>query len=127
LVVIGITRCECRSENVAAFLHCDQATRIEKKDWFIVALFMNRCHWLNASFVLQASYAGALAFVGGRAGSFFSAQRCLPWLSLHSQGDSKVTSGAAAAVVQKRATASVNVVRVIACRSHIILSLRCGA
>src|SRR4029077_18649073 len=60
----------------------------------------------------------ALASVGGNAGSFFSAQRCLPWLSRHSQGDSNVTSGAAAAGPQRRATAIVSVVRVIAGRSY---------
>src|SRR5262249_15133532 len=40
-------------------------------------------------------------------------QRCLPWLSRHSQGDSKVMSGADSAVVQRQATAIVNVTRVI--------------
>ena len=40
-------------------------------------------------------------------------QRCLPWLSRHSQGDSNVTGrGVAAAVVQRRATAIVNVARI---------------
>jgi hypothetical protein len=48
----------------------------------------------------------ALASVGGCAGSFFSAQRCLPRFSLHSQGDSYVTSGAAAAVLQTRTIAA---------------------
>jgi len=56
----------------------------------------------------------ALASEGGRAGSFFSDQRCLPWLSRHSQGDSYVTSGAAAAALQRQATTIVSVARVIA-------------
>jgi hypothetical protein len=59
-----------------------------------------------------------LASVGGNAGSFFSAQRCLPWLSRHSQGDSNVTNGAAAAVPQRKATAIVSVARIIAARSY---------
>jgi hypothetical protein len=45
----------------------------------------------------------AFASVGGMAGSFFSAQRCLPWLSLHSQGNSNATSGVAVAAVQRKA------------------------
>src|SRR5438270_5642805 len=55
----------------------------------------------------------ALASTGGVEGSFFTAQRCSPWLSRHEQGDSNVTGGAAAAP-QRKATATVNVARVIA-------------
>src|SRR2546426_12017523 len=50
----------------------------------------------------------ALASTGGVEGSFFTAQRCSPWLSRHSQGDSNVTGdGAAAAALQRQATATV--------------------
>jgi hypothetical protein len=53
-------------------------------------------------------------------------QRCLPWLSRHSHGDSNVTGGEFAAPMQRGATAAiVNVARVIA-PVHITLSLPCG-
>jgi hypothetical protein len=39
-------------------------------------------------------------------------------LSRHSHGDSYVTSGAAAAVLQRKATAIVNVARLICARSY---------
>src|SRR5260370_5524642 len=39
----------------------------------------------------------ALASIGGVEGSFFTAQRCSPWLSRHSHGDSNVTGGVQAA------------------------------
>src|SRR6266481_3471392 len=62
----------------------------------------------------------ALASVGGVEGSFFTAQRCSPWLSRHSHGDSKVTGGdVAAAALERSATAAiVNVARVISAPSY---------
>ena len=46
----------------------------------------------------------ALASVGGGDGSFFTDERCSPWLSRHEQGDSKVNGGdSAAAAVQRSA------------------------
>src|SRR5438094_10454199 len=66
----------------------------------------------------------ALASTGGFEGSFFTAQRCSPWLSRHSQGDSNVTGGAAA-IQRKAIAATVNSARVIA-SVHITLSLSCG-
>src|SRR6266480_7190828 len=58
----------------------------------------------------------ALTSTGGVEGSFFTAQRCSPWLSRHEHGDSKVTGGevAAAALQRKAIAAIVNIVRVIA-------------
>ncbi len=54
----------------------------------------------------------ALASTGGVEGSFFTAQRCSPWLSRQSQGDSNVTGGAAA--MQRKAIAAiVNFSRII--------------
>src|SRR6266480_157891 len=67
----------------------------------------------------------ALASTGGVDGSFFTAQRCSPWLSRHSQGDSNVTGGdVAAAALQRNAIAViVNVVRVIAsCSYHFVVA-----
>jgi hypothetical protein len=67
-----------------------------------------------------------LASTGGVEGSFFTAQRCSPWLSRHSHGDSNVTGSELAAAMQRNATAAiVNVARVIA-TVHITLSLLCG-
>jgi len=63
----------------------------------------------------------ALASTGGVEGSFFTAQRCSPWLSRHSHGDSNVT-GAAAALERKAIAAIVNFARVIS-PVHITLSL----
>src|SRR5438874_13063940 len=68
----------------------------------------------------------ALASTGGVEGSFFTAQRCSPWLSRHSQGDSNVTGGdVAAAALQRNATAAiVNVARVIApCSYHFVIAV----
>src|SRR5438093_2467961 len=49
----------------------------------------------------------ALASTGGVEGSFFTAQRCSPWLSRHSHGDSNVTGGpVVAAVLQRNAIAA---------------------
>jgi hypothetical protein len=69
----------------------------------------------------------ALASTGGVEGSFFTAQRCSPWLSRHEQGDSKVTGGDSAAAVLKRKVRrpNANSMRIIA-TVHIILSLPCG-
>jgi hypothetical protein len=53
-------------------------------------------------------------------------QRCLPWLSRHLQGDSYVTSGAPAAVLQRKAAVMSVAARVIA-PVHSTLSLPCGA
>jgi hypothetical protein len=48
----------------------------------------------------------ALESTGGVEGSFFTAQRCSPWLSRHSHGDSNVTGGdVAAATLQRNAIA----------------------
>jgi hypothetical protein len=58
--------------------------------------------------------------------SFFSAQRCLPWLSRQSQGDSYVTSGAATAVRQKSPTAIAKLTARIDVPGHSTLSLPCG-
>src|SRR5213592_1956534 len=50
----------------------------------------------------------ALASTGGVEGSFFTAQRCSPWLSRHSQGDSNVTGGGvSAAALERRAIAAI--------------------
>jgi hypothetical protein len=68
----------------------------------------------------------ALASTGGVEGSFFTAQRCSPWLSRHSHGDSNVIGSAVAAALQRNAIAAiVNVARVIA-PVHITLSLSSG-
>src|SRR4030095_618607 len=68
----------------------------------------------------------ALASTGGAEGSFFTAERCSPWLSRHEQGDSKVTGGdSAAAAVQKSALMMSVEARVIA-PVHITLSWPCG-
>jgi hypothetical protein len=69
----------------------------------------------------------ALASTGGVEGSFFTVQRCSPWLSRHSHGDSNVTGGdvAAAALQRKAIAAIVNVARAIA-PDYITSSLRCG-
>ena len=67
----------------------------------------------------------ALASTGGVEGSFFTAQRCSPWLSWHEQGDSNVTGGdvAAAALERKAIAAIVNVARVIAsCSYHFVIA-----
>jgi hypothetical protein len=54
-------------------------------------------------------------------------QRCLPWASRHSHGELKMTGGSSvAAALQRKATAIVNVARIIA-TVHIISSLPCGA
>jgi hypothetical protein len=62
----------------------------------------------------------ALASAGGVEGSFFTAQRCSPWLSRHEQGDSNVTGGGvAAAVLQRNAIAVIaNGLCVIATASY---------
>jgi hypothetical protein len=66
----------------------------------------------------------ALASVGGVEASFFTAQRCSPWLSRHSQGDSKVTGGEVAAAVLQRNAAMMSVVaRVIAARSYFVVAV----
>src|SRR6266481_7160682 len=69
----------------------------------------------------------ALASAGGVEGSFFTAQRCSPWLSRHSHGDSKVTGGCdvPAAALQRNAIATiVNVPRVIAPRLyHFVIAM----
>jgi hypothetical protein len=68
----------------------------------------------------------ALASTGGVEGSFFTAQRCSPWLSRHEHGDSNVTGGVVAAAMQRNAiAASAKIFRVIA-TVHIILSLSSG-
>src|SRR5882724_5437237 len=53
---------------------------------------------------------------GGSDESVFTAQRCSPWLSRHSHGDSNVTGGdvAADALERKAIAAIVNVARIIA-------------
>src|SRR5438132_5321280 len=70
----------------------------------------------------------ALASTGGVEGSFFTAQRCSPWLSRHSHGDSNVTGGdVAAAALQRNATAAMgNVAARVMATVYIILSLPCG-
>jgi hypothetical protein len=45
----------------------------------------------------------ALASTGGVEGSFFTAQRCSPWLSRNSHGDSNLTGGGVADAVQRNA------------------------
>jgi hypothetical protein len=71
----------------------------------------------------------ALASIGGVEGSFFTAQRCSPWLSRHSQGDSNVTGGDSdAAVLQTNATAAmVNIFAHVIAPVHITLCLLCEA
>src|SRR6266581_1092780 len=64
-----------------------------------------------------------LASAGGVEGSFFTVQRCSPWLSRHSHGDSKVTDSCVAAPQTNATAASVKVWRVTA-TVHISLSLR---
>jgi hypothetical protein len=49
----------------------------------------------------------ALASAGGVDGSIFTDQRCLPWLSRHSHGDSNVTGGEFAPAMQRNATAAI--------------------
>jgi len=70
----------------------------------------------------------ALASTGGVEGSFFTAQRCSPWLSRHSHGDSNVTGGdvAAAAPQRNAIEAMMSVVARVIAPVHIILSLLCG-
>src|SRR5438132_13177638 len=51
----------------------------------------------------------ALASIGGVEGSFFTAQRCSPWLSRHEQGDSNVTGNDSAAAALQRSAAMMNV------------------
>jgi hypothetical protein len=70
-----------------------------------------------------------MASTGGVEGSFFTAQRCSPWLSRHSQGDSNVTGGdVAAAALETNATAAmVNVVAHVIAPVHITLRLLCEA
>jgi hypothetical protein len=66
-----------------------------------------------------------LVSVGGVSASFFTDERSLPWALLHEHGDSHVTSyGAAAAVPQRKATAIVNVARIIcACSYHFVVAV----
>src|SRR6266480_8079556 len=62
----------------------------------------------------------ALASVGGVEGSFFTAQRCSPWLSRHEHGDSNVTgSDVAAAALESATAAMVNVVTDVIAPVHI--------
>jgi hypothetical protein len=63
---------------------------------------------------------------GGVEGSFFTAQRCSPWLSRHSHGDSNVTGGdVTAAALERKAIAAIVTVACVIATVHISLSLLC--
>ncbi len=67
----------------------------------------------------------ALASTGGVEGSFFTAQRCSPWMSRHEHGDSKVTGSEVAATLARKAIAAiVNIARIIArCSYHFAVAV----